>query len=226
MAIVYRENKGAPLTVSEIDQNFRTLENRLGFIEQGQILGVEGIARVEQNGNEISFIGTQGSVFGPVQLSGGLSFKGDWLAARFYQQGDVVLRTGSSYVAIRPHTAAADFMSDLELERWMPLAYRGSDGERGSQWIIQYGHPSTATLNGFRAGIDIYLDALTKTVYQLDPVSVEWTEMFSISGASTASEVSYDASGTSLSATTVQDAINEIEQRLNSGVVSFDGGSF
>ena len=225
MAIIYREEKGAPLTTSEIDSNFRTLATRLGYIEDGQVLGVEGISRIEQEGNLISFIGTQGTVFGPVALPSGLSFKGDWGAGTFYYPGDVVLNNGSSYVAVRPHTAASSFGSDLELQRWNPLAYRGSDGTAGSRWVIEYGHPEQTNPSGFRAGVDVYVDALTRRIYERDPATMEWTERLTL-GASTASEVQFDNSGTSFTATDVQGVLIEIEARLQSGPASFDGGIF
>lgn len=224
MGILYRETKGSALTVKEIDGNFRHLDERLAYIEDGQVLGVEGIARVEQNGNQLTFVGSQGTVFGPFTLPGGLTFRSDWTAPVFYTSGDVVLNNGSSYVCIKAHTSTT-FGSDIEAGRWTPLAYRGGDGEAGSRWIIRSGHPTVTNPAGFRAGVDIYVDAMTRTIYERDQATLAWTETLTL-GASTAAEIAFDASGTTLTATNVQDALIEIEARLDTGPASLDGGSF
>lgn len=223
MGILYRETKGSPLSVREIDGNFRHLDERLSYIEDGQVLGVEGISRVEQNGNALTFVGSQGTVFGPFTLPGGLTFKSDWAAPVFYTSGDVVLNAGSSYVCVRAHTSTS-FGSDIEAGRWTPLAYKGSDGEAGSRWVIRFGHPSVTQPQGFRAGIDIYVDATSRRIYERDPATLDWSQTLTL-GASTAAEVAFDNANSSLTATTVQDAIQEIEARL-SGPASLDGGDF
>lgn len=63
MTIIYRHEKGSPLTVQEIDGNFRELETRLNTLSEAQER-TESLGKINVEGNQISFIGTFGTNFG------------------------------------------------------------------------------------------------------------------------------------------------------------------
>lgn len=65
MTLTYRHQKGAPLTVEELDGNFKEIDNRLQQLENhmGETLG-----KIELEGNQLSFMGSLGTHFGTFTL--------------------------------------------------------------------------------------------------------------------------------------------------------------
>ena len=69
MAIVYREEKGSPLTAAEMDGNFRALERRIIALE-GERESPESIATITLEGDDLIITGTHGSTWGPFRVTG------------------------------------------------------------------------------------------------------------------------------------------------------------
>jgi hypothetical protein len=67
MTIIYRHEKGSPLTVQEIDGNFRELETRINTLSETQE-HVEGLGKISLEGDQIRFTGTFGADFGSFTL--------------------------------------------------------------------------------------------------------------------------------------------------------------
>ncbi len=65
MPLTYRNQKGAPLTVEELDSNFKELEGRIQNLENHT---GETIGKVELEGNQLTFMGSYGTIFGTVTL--------------------------------------------------------------------------------------------------------------------------------------------------------------
>ena len=65
MPLTYRHQKGAPLTVEELDGNFKELEARIQILENhtGETLG-----KIELEGDQLSFMGSLGTHFGTFTL--------------------------------------------------------------------------------------------------------------------------------------------------------------
>jgi len=63
MTIIYRAEKGSPLSIDEIDGNFRALDKRLKSLEDHPERG-EGLGKIDLRDNQITFRGTFGTDFG------------------------------------------------------------------------------------------------------------------------------------------------------------------
>lgn len=67
MSLIYREHKGAPLTATEVDENFRGLDQRLKALEESPTRG-EGIGNVSLKEGVLYVHGTEGSLMGKIPL--------------------------------------------------------------------------------------------------------------------------------------------------------------
>jgi hypothetical protein len=67
MTLIYRTQKGAPLTSLEIDTNFKELDTRLKHLEERPEKG-EGLGKVQVKEDQVTFQGTFGSDFGTFPL--------------------------------------------------------------------------------------------------------------------------------------------------------------
>jgi len=105
MTIIYRSEKGAPLTASEIDGNFRELETRLNDLEDHAEAG-EGIGKIRVEGDEISFLGTFGTDFGSFTLpKASLNFCGPWAAQTPYKKLDLATVDKALYCCLMDHVS-------------------------------------------------------------------------------------------------------------------------
>lgn len=105
MPIIYRKQKGSPLTIEEMDENFAQLERRLHDIETVPSLA-EGIKEIKQQGDQLTIFGTHGSVFGPFILPKYLpNPRGSWLTNTRYAFGDWVNYKESLYFCSHGHTS-------------------------------------------------------------------------------------------------------------------------
>ena len=104
--ITYRLEKGSPLSILEIDNNFRALEDRLKKLEDrgfDEHLGVEQKADVlifKYNNQEISNVVLP--KFQPI-------FKGLWETNCNYRIGCWVYWQKKLYGCITPHTSGSEF---------------------------------------------------------------------------------------------------------------------
>lgn len=67
MTLIYRDEKGSPLTIQEIDGNFRELETRINTLSDAQEQ-TEGLGKISIEGDQIRFTGIFGTDFGSVTL--------------------------------------------------------------------------------------------------------------------------------------------------------------
>lgn len=106
--ITYRLEKGAPLSILEIDNNFRVLEQRLKQLEDKNFdanLSVEqkeDVLIFKANSHEISHVVLP--KFQPI-------FKGAWAANSSYHIGCWVYMNQKLYACTAPHTSGAEFDS-------------------------------------------------------------------------------------------------------------------
>lgn len=111
MGIVYRHQKKEPLTIEEMDGNFFNLDTRLKILEEKPAT-VEGIAKVNQEGDQLVIIGTFGGTLGKVLLPKILPcFKGKWQTKVAYRYMDWVQIKQSLFSCILAHTSQ-EFQAD------------------------------------------------------------------------------------------------------------------
>lgn len=105
MGIIYRHQKNEPLTIAEMDGNFETLENRIKILESGPLLA-EGVAKIIQEGDRVTFQGTLGTLLGQIHLPKAFPcYRGKWQPNTSYQVLDCVQIKNSLYSCLSPHTS-------------------------------------------------------------------------------------------------------------------------
>jgi hypothetical protein len=111
VGIVYRHQKGEPLTIEEMDGNFADLDSRLTVLERKPPMG-EGIARVSQEGDQLTIHGTFGNELGKAVLPKVFpNPKGKWQPNMTYRVLDWVQVRQGLYSCVKAHTSA-DFYDD------------------------------------------------------------------------------------------------------------------
>jgi|GEM_PF-2910526 len=101
--ITYRTEKGAPLTIEEMDGNFRDIESRLKILETHLASG-EGIGKVVVQGDKLTVVGTFGADFGTFPLpKASLKPRGPWMAQTAYQALDLVTHAQGVYYCSQNH---------------------------------------------------------------------------------------------------------------------------
>lgn len=117
MAIILREDKGAPLTIGELDQNFLQLHKRLSYLETNPMMA-EGIGQIQQNGDRLEIMGTQGTHFGSFVLPKVFpKIRGAWSVGVDYDMNDWVVVGNLVYLCCVPHKSA-DFDAELRQGKW------------------------------------------------------------------------------------------------------------
>ena len=113
MQIIYRSQKGSPLTIQEIDGNFQELETRIKALDEKVGKGsTESLAAVNCKGETLEFIGTQGTKFPSVKLPiMRWEAKGGWKKNAAYKAHDVVSYQQSLYLCMREHQSAVEFQT-------------------------------------------------------------------------------------------------------------------
>jgi len=105
MGIVYRHQKGEPLTIEEMDGNFANLEGRIKSLETSPPLA-EGIAKVTQEGDQLTVYGSFGTVLGRVTLPKAFpNPRGKWAPETAYYVLDWVQEKDGVYSCLSPHTS-------------------------------------------------------------------------------------------------------------------------
>ena len=101
MSITYRKQKGSPLTIEEMDNNFLDIVKRLFELEKTPLCA-EGIKEIVQEGDQITIKGTFGSSFGPFSLPKVLpQAKGKWKENVAYAFSDYVQYEQSLYICTK-----------------------------------------------------------------------------------------------------------------------------
>lgn len=103
--LTYRLEKGAPLTIEEMDGNFHELEDRLHSLETHLDSG-EGIGKIVSHKDNLVIIGTRGTEFGTFSLPKATFFpKGNWTPQTAYGAFDVIVQAHSLYYCLQDHTS-------------------------------------------------------------------------------------------------------------------------
>jgi hypothetical protein len=123
MGIVFRQEKGSPLSIEEMDGNFKDLHERVIFLENHP-LQAEGIGKIEQEQDLLKITGTFGSNLGTFILPKVLPrLCGMWKEQTMYRQTDWVQKEKNLYVCTHSHQSE-NFSEDLKKDYWV-LAYKG-----------------------------------------------------------------------------------------------------
>lgn len=105
MTLIYRTQKGAPLTSLEVDTNFKELDTRLKHLEEHSEKG-EGLGKVQVKGDQITFQGTFGSDFGTFTLpKATLIPRGLWKPQTLYNKLDLVTFENILYACLKEHVS-------------------------------------------------------------------------------------------------------------------------
>lgn len=103
--LTYRLEKGAPLTLEEMDGNFRELEERLRNLST-QLEERESVGRLFLEGHTLRVMGSHGTDLGDVHLpSFSLQSKGEWKSGVSYVPSDFVTHQGALYACLHPHVS-------------------------------------------------------------------------------------------------------------------------
>jgi hypothetical protein len=108
MTITLRVEKGAPLTIAELDGNFTDLDGRLIVVEDGQT-SIKSIDEIVQVGNSLVVQYTDSSEDGPFTFEVGITYRGDWEPSTVYAQNDMVKANGVIYIVLLAHTSDTVF---------------------------------------------------------------------------------------------------------------------
>ena len=115
MSIIYRQQKGEPLTIAEMDGNFADLHERLTILETTPPLA-EGVGSISQERDQVTFHGTLGTVLGQIKLPKVFPNPcGRWQPETAYYVMDWVQVSRGLYSCRSPHTSQ-DFEADQD--RW------------------------------------------------------------------------------------------------------------
>ena len=103
MSIVYRVEKGVPLTSLEIDGNFKDLDTRLKVVEEHPEAG-EGLGKIQVQGDQMTITGTFGTDFGTFPLpKASLNPCGEWLSQALYHKLDLITAENKVYCCLKDH---------------------------------------------------------------------------------------------------------------------------
>ena len=109
MSIILRSEKGAPLTIEEMDGNFRELLIRLEKLENGEC-HVEGLKSAYLEGDEVVFMTSLDRELGRFRLpSLVFCFKGMWAPHTLYAFGDIITLQRNAWICQEPHTSEGAF---------------------------------------------------------------------------------------------------------------------
>ena len=113
MTLVFRHQKNEPLTIEEMDGNFAALNDRLHVLETSP-RQAEGIAKISQEGDQLTVLGTSGRTLGMVVLPKAFpAFRGKWQAGTDYRILDWIQEENAVYSCISPHSSE-DFLKDRQ----------------------------------------------------------------------------------------------------------------
>lgn len=107
MPIIYRTEKGSPLSVVEIDGNFKELNDRLTYLEEHPETG-EGIERITVKEDQMTITGAFGTDFGTFSLPKALLNPcGPWSTQVLYQKLHMVTFENILFCCVKEHTSTA-----------------------------------------------------------------------------------------------------------------------
>ncbi len=120
--ITYRSEKGAPLSIEEMDNNFHELEQRLDAFEKTNN-SFDSLVDAKVDGDQMTLISNRGRKIGPIQLPI-ISYtpRGKWESKTDYAGYDVASHASGAYVCTTPH-CSSDFANDKQ--HWRLLLQGG-----------------------------------------------------------------------------------------------------
>lgn len=103
MTLIYRDQKGAPLTIEELDGNFKDLNRRLETLEEHSFEG-GGISDIKLEGDELVILGAHHLELGRVRLPMPQFLgKGAWQEKHPYAVYDLIRHEQGVYVCVKSH---------------------------------------------------------------------------------------------------------------------------
>jgi hypothetical protein len=115
MPIIYRLQKGSPLTLEEVDGNFKELHQRLEALEQNQVEKVQWGGRFELCDSDLLFLNPENEVLSRVHLPLPHFYpKGRWQPHQLYAGYDIVTTGKQAYCCIKSHQSSDLFTADQE----------------------------------------------------------------------------------------------------------------
>lgn len=140
IVLTLRSVKGAPLTPTEVDDNFSDIKRFIEALEdEGGFTG-RGIDSIDVTGDQLSVTLTDATVLGPFTLPKALfNPRGAWVSGTSYAVQDVVVGTtsatlGNGYAAIVANSDT-DFDASLAANKWVKITSRGATGPTGAQGL-------------------------------------------------------------------------------------------
>lgn len=102
MSIIYRSEKGGPLTAQEVDDNFRHLEKRLRALESHY--PDRKIHEIRLEGDAVVIYDSAGLEMSRAQVPLiGLNPRGVWDKEAGYARNDLITYQGEPYICVRNH---------------------------------------------------------------------------------------------------------------------------
>ncbi|USO01468.1 MAG: hypothetical protein H6849_00150 [Alphaproteobacteria bacterium] len=121
MPIIYRNEKGSPLSIEEIDGNFRYLNAQL-VDQQEAISQIKRVTQVVREGSDLVFKDDADTVLYRVEIPlPRFSSRGSWCPSTVFVYGDIVHQNGDNYICLVTHTAE---IWDHERENWLLMAQK------------------------------------------------------------------------------------------------------
>jgi hypothetical protein len=108
MTITLRVDKGAPLTISELDGNFQDLDGRTTTLEDVTI-SARSIETITQVGNSLIVEYNDSTTDGPFTFDVTINFRGDWEPETIYSVNDLVHVNGIIYIVLNAHESGTVF---------------------------------------------------------------------------------------------------------------------
>lgn len=144
MPLTLRSEKQAPLTVEELDQNFKELSDRIERLEKGNF-PIETLDKIRHEGQEIVFMSSQGRELGRCPLPvPALQGRGVWQKEAAYCPGDLVDYEKSLFLCRHHHIAQE--APPLEGKNWTLLCCLASDKDK--ERLLQEDIPEGANAPG------------------------------------------------------------------------------
>lgn len=146
-----------PLTSLEVDENFYSVDQRLEALEANPPLP-EGIESIDVVGNQMTFLMTDGTVFGPYTLpTAAFNFTGEWQPLTNYEPYDLFTAENGLYMVLTAFESATEFNTGAELQFLLPFAVVYSIGFFAPQKPGEFLPAATAALFSFVGDRDWYL---------------------------------------------------------------------
>jgi len=127
MPIIYRIQKGAPLSAQDLDGNFRELESRLDQLSQQQRHETDYTFSII--GSVLTIKDSQDNIVAesaiPVVR---FTPKGAWAAQTLYALNDIVCSGAQVWCALKPHKSSDNFKADQA--QWMLFADLSVSGDK------------------------------------------------------------------------------------------------